>query len=85
MLTTLFFVLLSFSCTIKKYMEFPGWTDQESINAYVSRVRSCLLDDESKRVFDERVPQDALAMLFDKFVGRFRPATVAIVCTVCTN
>ncbi|OAQ29378.1 hypothetical protein K457DRAFT_137877 [Linnemannia elongata AG-77] len=40
-------------------MEFPGWTDLESIKAYISRVRKCLLDDESKGVFDERLPQDA--------------------------
>ena len=61
-------------------MEFPGFTDLESIKAYVSRVRRYLLDDESRRVFDERLPQDALDMLFDKFVGRYRPAIVAIVC-----
>lgn len=62
-------------------MEFPGFTDLESIKAYLSRVRKCLLDDESKRVFDERLPQDALDMLFGKLVGRYRPAIVAIVCT----
>ncbi|KAG0273529.1 hypothetical protein BGZ96_004803, partial [Linnemannia gamsii] len=61
---------------IKLYIEFPGWTGLESIKAYVSRVRRYLLHDESRWVFDERLPQDALDMLFDKFVGRFRPATV---------
>ncbi|KAG0053924.1 hypothetical protein BGZ90_006089 [Linnemannia elongata] len=62
------------SSTHFEYVEFPGFTDLESIKAYVSRVRNCLLDDESRRVFDERLPQEALDMLFDKFVGRFRPA-----------
>ncbi|KAF8924627.1 hypothetical protein BGZ47_003799, partial [Haplosporangium gracile] len=66
------------SSTNIEYMKFPGRTDLESIKAYVSRVRRCLLDDESRRVFDERLPQDALAMLFDKFVGRYRPAIVAV-------
>ncbi|KAF8931608.1 hypothetical protein BGZ47_011753 [Haplosporangium gracile] len=58
--------------------EFPGWTDLESIKQFVSRVRRCLLDDESRRFFDERLPQDVLDMFFDKFVGRYRPAIVAI-------
>ncbi|KAG0276640.1 hypothetical protein BGZ97_010055, partial [Linnemannia gamsii] len=61
-----------------EYMEFPGYTNLESIKAYVSRVRRCLLDDESRRVFDERPPQEALDMLFDKFVGRYRPDILAI-------
>ncbi|KAG9319078.1 hypothetical protein KVV02_001720 [Mortierella alpina] len=61
-----------------EHIEFPGWSSLESIEAYVSRVRKCLLDDESRRVFDEHLPQDALDMLFDKFVGRYRPAIVAL-------
>ncbi|KAF9276057.1 hypothetical protein BGZ68_010295 [Mortierella alpina] len=61
-----------------EHIEFPGWTSLDSIKAYVSRVRRCLLDDESRRAFDERLPQDALDMLFDKFVGRYRPAIVAL-------
>ncbi|KAG0268524.1 hypothetical protein BGZ96_006685, partial [Linnemannia gamsii] len=60
------------------YMEFPGFTDLQSIKAYMSRVRRCMLDDESRRVFDERIPQEALDMLFSKFVGRYRPAIVAV-------
>ncbi|KAF9398629.1 hypothetical protein BGZ94_005950, partial [Podila epigama] len=59
-------------------IEFPGWTGIDSIKAYVSRTRGCLLNDESKRAFDERFPQSSLDMLFDKFVGRYRPAIVAI-------
>ncbi|KAK3812540.1 MAG: hypothetical protein J3R72DRAFT_498661 [Linnemannia gamsii] len=66
------------SSTNFEFLEFPGWTDLESIKEYVSRVRRCLLNDESRRVFDGRLPQDALDMLFDKFVGRFRPAIVAV-------
>ncbi|KAF8943395.1 hypothetical protein BGZ47_005469 [Haplosporangium gracile] len=66
------------SSTNFEHVEFPGWTNLDLINAYVSRVRSCLMDDESRKVFDERLPQDALEMLLNKFVGRYRPATVAI-------
>ncbi|KAF8926728.1 hypothetical protein BGZ47_002569 [Haplosporangium gracile] len=66
------------SSTNLEYMEFPGWTDLDSIKAYVSRVRRCLFNDESRRDFDERLPQEALDMLFDKFLGRYRPAIVAV-------
>ncbi|KAG0048432.1 hypothetical protein BGZ89_004598 [Linnemannia elongata] len=66
------------SSTDFEYMEFPGFTDLESIKAYVSRVRRCLLDDESRWVFDEHLPQDALDTLLDKLGGRFRPAILAL-------
>ncbi|KAF9951959.1 hypothetical protein BGZ70_000789, partial [Mortierella alpina] len=60
------------------YLEFPGWTDQESIKTYISRVRDCLQDDQSKQALNECLSQDALDMLFEKFVGRYRPAIVAM-------
>ncbi|KAG0339835.1 hypothetical protein BG000_001232 [Podila horticola] len=66
------------SSTNFEYMEFPGWTDKESMKAYISRVRKCLLDDDSRLALDERLPQEAIDMLFEKLVGRFRPAAVAI-------
>ncbi|KAF9271297.1 hypothetical protein BGZ68_003861, partial [Mortierella alpina] len=59
-------------------LEFPGWTSKESINTYVSRVQECLQDQQSKQALNEYLSQDALDMLFDKFVGRYRPAIVAI-------
>ncbi|KAG0246148.1 hypothetical protein BG011_002527, partial [Mortierella polycephala] len=60
------------------YMEFPGWTDQESIAAYISRVRSCLADDDSRRALDERLPQGSTDMMFEKLTGRFRPIVTCI-------
>lgn len=59
-------------------MEFPGWTDKDSIKAYISRVRKYLLDDDSRQALDKRLPQEAIDMLFKRLVGRFRPATVTI-------
>ncbi|KAG0248329.1 hypothetical protein BG011_000187 [Mortierella polycephala] len=53
------------SSTNFEYIEFPGWTDQESIKAYISRVRKCLLDDDSRQALDERLPQEAIDMLFE--------------------
>ncbi|KAF9405371.1 hypothetical protein BGZ94_003574, partial [Podila epigama] len=35
-------------------------------------------DDQSKLALDEHLPQDAVEMLFQKFVGRYRPAIGAI-------
>ena len=57
-------------------LEFPGWTDQDSIKTYISRVRDCLQDDQSKQALNEYLSQDALDMLYNKFVGRYRPAIV---------
>ncbi|KAF9924655.1 hypothetical protein BGZ67_009152, partial [Mortierella alpina] len=66
------------SSTALDYLEFPGWTSKESINTYVSRVQECLQDEQSKQALNECLSQDALDMLFDKFVGRYRPAIVAV-------
>ncbi|KAF9557893.1 hypothetical protein EC968_007407, partial [Mortierella alpina] len=66
------------SSTSLDYLEFPGWTSKESIKTYVSRVQECLQDEQSKQALNECISQDALNMLFDKFVGRYRPAIVAI-------
>ncbi|KAF9922893.1 hypothetical protein BGZ67_010221, partial [Mortierella alpina] len=61
-----------------EYLEFPGWTDQESIKTYISRVQDCLKDEKSKQALNEYLSRDALGMLYDKFMGRYRPAIVAI-------
>ncbi|KAF9556636.1 H(+)-transporting V1 sector ATPase subunit A [Mortierella alpina] len=66
------------SSTTFDYLEFPGWTDQDSIKAYISRVRNCLKDEKSRQALNEYLSKDALAMLYDKFVGRYRPCIVAI-------
>ncbi|KAG0329172.1 hypothetical protein BG000_000169 [Podila horticola] len=55
-----------------------SWTSKESINAYISRVRDCLQDEQSKLAMDEFLSQEAVEMLFQKFVGRYRPAIAAI-------
>ncbi|KAF9428372.1 hypothetical protein BGZ94_002634 [Podila epigama] len=60
------------------YMEFPGWESKESIESYISQVRTCLPHKQSRQAFAQRLPQDAIDMLFVKFEGRYRPAIVAI-------
>ncbi|KAF9924400.1 hypothetical protein BGZ67_009274 [Mortierella alpina] len=61
-----------------EYLEFPGWTDRDSMKTYISRVRDCLQDEQSKQALNEYLSQNALDMLYDKFVGRYRPAIVAM-------
>ncbi|KAF9179047.1 hypothetical protein BGZ51_007276 [Haplosporangium sp. Z 767] len=61
-----------------KYMEFAGWADQESITDYISRIRSFLVDDDSRRPLDKRLPQGSIGMMLEKLRGRFRPIVVAI-------
>ncbi|KAF9118991.1 hypothetical protein BGX30_004160 [Mortierella sp. GBA39] len=64
------------SSTTFEHIEFPGWTDQDSITTYISRVRTCLQDDQSKLAVDEQIPKEAVEMLFKKFEGRLRPERI---------
>ncbi|OAQ22444.1 hypothetical protein K457DRAFT_26086 [Linnemannia elongata AG-77] len=66
------------SSTTFEYLEFPGWADKGSINTYISRVRDCLQDEQSKLALDEHLSQETVEMLFQKFVDRYRPAIAAI-------
>ncbi|KAI8360926.1 hypothetical protein B0O80DRAFT_145835 [Mortierella sp. GBAus27b] len=66
------------SSTTFEFLEFPGWISKESINTYISRVRDCLHDEQSKLALDEFLSQEAVEMLFQKFEGRFRPAIAAV-------
>jgi hypothetical protein len=45
---------------------------------YISRARDCLHDEQSKMALDEFLSEEAVEMLFQKFVGRYRPAINAI-------
>ncbi|KAF9343110.1 hypothetical protein BGX34_007215, partial [Mortierella sp. NVP85] len=55
------------------YLEFPGWTGTDSIQAYVNRLKGQLPDDESKILVDTLIPPAAVEMLHKRFTGRFRP------------
>ncbi|KAG0208962.1 hypothetical protein BGX31_002232, partial [Mortierella sp. GBA43] len=61
-----------------EHLEFPEWTSKESIMTYISRVRDCLHDEESKLALDEFFSHEALEMLFQKFAGRYHPAIAAV-------
>jgi hypothetical protein len=59
-------------------MEFPGWTDQESIKTYIAGLRDLLQDDDAKQAFDMLLPLEAIKMMSERLIGRFRPVVRAI-------
>lgn len=80
--TTAFsFILLFSTSTTNKIVHGVPWMDRSRFDqAYVSRVRRCLLVDESKLALHEFLPQEAVKMLFEKLAGRLRPVIVGMVC-----
>ncbi|KAF8924492.1 hypothetical protein BGZ47_003981, partial [Haplosporangium gracile] len=60
------------------YIEFPGWSDPDSVQAFVDRMKERLQDDGSKRMVDALIPPAAVSMLHKRLTGRFRPITTAI-------
>ncbi|KAI8357599.1 hypothetical protein B0O80DRAFT_292378 [Mortierella sp. GBAus27b] len=60
------------------YIEFPGWTGVDSVQAYVDHLKEQLQDDESKRQVDILLPSAAVDMLHQRLTGRFRPIVTAI-------
>ncbi|KAF9153552.1 hypothetical protein BGX20_004877, partial [Mortierella sp. AD010] len=60
------------------YIEFPGWTNQASVQSFINRVKGQLLDDESKNAMDTLLPEEAVCMLHQRLGGRFRPICTAI-------
>ncbi|KAG0325099.1 hypothetical protein BGZ99_001065 [Dissophora globulifera] len=61
-----------------QFIEFPGWTDRDSIQSYIDRVKEHLSDNNSKNVVDALIPPEAVDMLHRKLTGRFRPIITAI-------
>ncbi|KAG0247321.1 hypothetical protein BG011_001681, partial [Mortierella polycephala] len=60
------------------YIEFPGWTGADSVQAYVDRLKEQLPDDKSKRQVDILVLSVAVETLHKRLTGRFRPIVTAI-------
>ncbi|KAF9578526.1 hypothetical protein BGW38_005623, partial [Lunasporangiospora selenospora] len=60
------------------YLEFPGWTSADSVQAYIDRLKEQLLDEGSKRRVDTLIPPEAVKMLHTRMRGRFRPIVTGI-------
>ncbi|KAI8057141.1 hypothetical protein BDF22DRAFT_227367 [Syncephalis plumigaleata] len=61
-----------------KYIEFPGWDDVNSVQAYVNRIKNALSNKKLKRKVDGLIPQEAVEELHERLTGRFRPIVTAI-------
>ncbi|KAF9297268.1 hypothetical protein BGZ74_009949 [Mortierella antarctica] len=61
-----------------EYMEFPGWTGRESIEAYVAKLRWLLPSKGAEQALDRLLPTEAIQAITERFVGRFRPAVTTI-------
>ncbi|KAF9136606.1 hypothetical protein BGX30_011030, partial [Mortierella sp. GBA39] len=61
-----------------EYMEFPGWTGRESIEAYVAGLRYLLPTNDAKQALDRLLPSEAVDMMMERLVGRFRPIVTVI-------
>jgi len=59
-------------------IEFGGWTDADSVQSHINRIKEQLPDDESKRMMDALIPSVAVNMLHKRLTGRFRPIITAI-------
>ncbi|KAF9110171.1 hypothetical protein BGX30_008083, partial [Mortierella sp. GBA39] len=61
-----------------EYMEFPGWTGRESIEAYIAGLRNLLPTEDAKLALDRLLQPEAIEMMTERLVGRFRPVVTAI-------
>ncbi|KAG9062130.1 hypothetical protein KI688_006462 [Linnemannia hyalina] len=48
---------------LSQYIEFPGWTCTDSVQAYVDRLKEQLPDNVSKTIVDALIPSAAVEML----------------------
>ncbi|KAF9901336.1 hypothetical protein EC991_006263 [Linnemannia zychae] len=53
-------------------IEFPGWVDVNSVQAYVDRLKEQLPDNESKTQVNTLIPSAAADTLHKQLAGRFR-------------
>ena len=68
-----------------EYMEFPGWTGRESIEAYVAGLRCLLPTEDARQALDRLLPSEAIHAITERLVGRFRPAVTAIEKTIARS
>jgi hypothetical protein len=59
-----------YGSSIFPYIEFPGWTNADSVQAYVDRLKEQLSDNESRRKVDAFIPSVAVEMLHNRLGGQ---------------
>ncbi|KAF9155637.1 hypothetical protein BG015_009082 [Linnemannia schmuckeri] len=68
-----------------EYMEFPGWTGRESMEAYVAGLRYLLPTEGARQALDRLLPPEAIQTITERLVGRFCPAVTAIEKTIARS
>jgi len=68
-----------------EFMEFPGWTGRESIEAYLASLRCMLPTASARESLDKLFPSEAIQAISERFVGRFRPAVSCIEFIIARN
>lgn len=63
---------------VRPFTTFKGWSSLEQVQDYLALVRSLFPDEQARRTFDTRVPDEAVSELFARLRGRFRPIVTAI-------
>jgi len=51
-----------------EYIEFPGWTCTDSVQAYIDRLKEQLPDNKSKTIVDALIPSAAVEILHKRLV-----------------
>ncbi|KAG0053077.1 hypothetical protein BGZ83_001720, partial [Gryganskiella cystojenkinii] len=64
------------------YIEFPGWTGREDIEAYVAGLRCLLPTEGARQALDSLLPPEAIQAITDRFVSRFLLAVSAVERTI---
>ncbi|KAG0350745.1 hypothetical protein BG005_009727 [Podila minutissima] len=71
-------VTKGYSAQLGPFTDFQGWESPEHLKSYRELVRRSLPNDETRIIFDARVPDEAMPELFARLRGRFRPIVSAI-------
>ncbi|KAF9079203.1 hypothetical protein BGX23_004715, partial [Mortierella sp. AD031] len=63
---------------LRPFTTFKGWDSLGQVQSYLALVRSSLPDEQARRTFDTRMPDEAVSELFARLRGHFRPIVTAI-------
>ncbi|KAG0042496.1 hypothetical protein BGZ83_000396 [Gryganskiella cystojenkinii] len=60
------------------YLEFPGWTDRQSVESYLAGLRRSLPDEDARQALDTLFPPKAIDMMIQRLIGRYHPLVSAM-------
>ncbi|KAG0267567.1 hypothetical protein DFQ27_008612 [Actinomortierella ambigua] len=65
-----------------EYIEFPGWTGRESIEAYVAGLQRLRPTKGARQALDRLLPAEAIQAITERLVGRLRPTVSCVEKTI---